>query len=63
MPEEKPRSEAKAKLELILAYLASRSAQTEDVILARMIPWLIQDMYTPSQLAEIAGKILSAGKK
>lgn len=58
-----PRSEAKAKLDLILAYLSSRCAQPEDVILARMIPWLIPDMYTPSRLAEIAGKILSAQKK
>lgn len=58
-----PRSEAKAKLDLILAYLSSRCAQPEDVILARMIPWLIPDMYTPSRLAETAGKILSAGKK
>ncbi len=58
-----PRSEAKAKLDLILAHLSSRCAQPEDVILARMIPWLIPDMYTPSRLAEIAGKILSAQKK
>lgn len=58
-----PRSEAKVKLELVLAYLASRCAQSEDVILARLIPWLIPDMYTPARLAEVAGRILSAEKK
>ena len=58
-----PRSEAKVKLELVLAYLASRCAQPEDVILARLIPWLIPDMYTPARLAEVAGRILSAEKK
>lgn len=58
-----PRSEAKVKLDRLLAYLASRCAQPEDVILSQMIPWLIPDMYTPSQLAEVAGRILSAEKK
>lgn len=58
-----PRAEAKVRLELILDYLASRSAQPKEVILARLIPWLIPDMYTPARLAEVAGRILSSEKK
>ena len=58
-----PRAEAKARLEIILDYLASRCAQPEEVIMARLIPWLIPDMYTPARLAEVAGRILSAQKK
>ena len=57
-----PRDAAKAKLTNSLNFISSRCALPTEVILSQLIPWLIDDMYTPSQLAALAGKILSAGK-
>ena len=58
-----PRNEAKKKLHLILSELASHSGLKEDAILALLLPLIINDMYTPSKLAEVAGRVLSAPKK
>ena len=58
-----PRDDAKKRLDLILAELAAHCAMNEDAILSLLIPELIPVMYSPAQLAEVAGKALSTPKK
>lgn len=57
-----PRDEAKKKLRLLLSFLSSRSALSEDMVLSQLVPMLIPVMYTPERLSQIAGRILSAKK-
>lgn len=58
-----PRADAKKRLNLILAELAAHCAMNEDALLSLLIPELIPVMYSPAQLAEVAGKALSTPKQ
>lgn len=59
---DKPRALAKKKLGFILAALGAHCAQSEESILAQLVPMLLPVMYSPSSLAATAGKLLAAKK-
>lgn len=57
---DKPRALAKKKLGLILSTLEAHCAQSEDAILAQLVPVLLSAMYSHASLAATAGKLLAA---